>query len=170
MERILNIPKTNTKEVFTVRCDQDYYGVIQGTEEFFICPLSFDSPLKASNHARSIARKLRAENRLSPSDRPPAKTSAPVIRPKVLKKKQLFTEAEVANKTHLRFREVWVILNTEGRFVAEAIKNKTLVKYSTKKENALAFCSYEEALRTSTTLDMVVRKGHQLRRYFEKQD
>lgn len=166
----MSIPKTNPKEVFTLRCEDTYYGIVQGTDEFFVCLETFDSPLKAANHARSLARRLRAENQLAtPAPTPKKKTALPICS-KVSKKKQLFTEAEVADKTHLRFKEVWVILNTDGRFVAEAIKNKTLVKYSTKRENALAFNSYEEALCTSTTLDMVVRKGHRLRRYFEKQN
>ena len=165
----MSIPKTSTKEVFTLRCEDKYYGVVQGAGEFFVCPEKFDSPLKAANHARSMARKLRAENLLAPTPPKPDKTPALPIRSKVAKKAQLFTEAEVANKTHLHFKEVWVILNTDGRFVTEAIQNKTLVRYSSNRDKALIFRSYEEALRTSTTLDMVVRKGHQLRRYFEKQ-
>lgn len=170
MESILSIPKTSDKEVFTLRSNDKYYGIVQGADEFFVCPEVFDSPLKAANHARSMARQLRAENRLVTVEPVAKQKTVPANRSKVSKKKQLLTEAEVANSTHLRFKEVWVILNADGRFVAEAIRNKTLVKYSSKKENAVAFNSYEEALRTSTTLDMVVRKGHQLRRYFEKQN
>jgi len=169
MECLLSIPKVIEKEVFTLKTEGKYYGIVQGDAEFFVCPEEFDSPLRAANHARSIARQLRKENKLSSPDYTLKKVKAPVIRSKVAKKKELFTEAEVAKKTHLRFKEVWVILNPEGRFVTEAIKNKTLVRYSTKKEQAMVFSSYEDAIYTSTTLDMVVRKGHQLRRYFEKQ-
>lgn len=169
MEYLLNIPKNTEKEIFTLKSQDKYYGIVQGDSEFFVSPEVFDSPLKAANHARSIARQLRKENRLPSQAHSLKKVEAPVIRSKVIKKKQLFTEAEVAVRTHLKFKEVWVILNPDGRFVAEAIKNKTLVKYSSTREKALVFGSYEDALYTSTTLDMVVRKGHQLRRYFEKQ-
>jgi len=164
----LSIPKTIEKEVFTLKTDGKYYGIVQGADEFFVCPEEFDSPLRAANHARSVARQLRKENKLGSTAHILKKVKAPVIRSKVLKKKELFTEAEVAKKTHLRFREVWVLLNPEGCFVMEAIKNKTLVRYSAKKEQAMVFSSYEDALYTANTLDMVVRKGHKLRRYFEK--
>jgi len=169
MECILSIPKVTEKEVFTLKSEGKYFGVVQGADEFFVCPEEFTSPLRAANHARAIARQLRKENKLSSPAHSLKKVEAPGIRSKVSEKKELFTEAEVANKTHLRFKEVWVILNPEGRFVMEAIKDKTLVRYSGKREQALVFSSYEDALYTSTTLDMVVRKGHQLRRYFEKQ-
>jgi hypothetical protein len=169
MEYLLSIPKIIEKEVFTLKSQNKYYGIVQGDAEFFVSPEEFDSPLKAANHARSVARQLRKENKLVNSAHSLKKVEAPVIRSKVVKKKELFTEAEVAVRTHLKFKEVWVILNPDGRFVTEAIKNKTLVKYSSNRENALVFSSYEDALYTSTTLDMVVRKGHQLRRYFEKQ-
>jgi len=169
MECLLSIPKVTEKEVFTLKSQGKYFGVVQSPDEFFLCPEEFSSPLQAANHARSVARQLRKENKIRSPEHSLKKVEAPIIRSKVSKKIQLFTEAEVATKTHLRFREVWVILNPEGRFVTEAIKNGTLVRYSSAKEKALVFKSYEEALTTSTTLDMVVRKGHQLRRYFEKQ-
>lgn len=169
MDNIITIRKNSDKEIFTVRVNTMYHGIVQSEAEFFIANEGFDSPLKAANHARSMARKLRAENRLVAVEPAVKQKTVPAIRSRVSKKKQLFTEAEVATRTHLRFKEVWVILNIEGRFVMEAIKDKTLVRYCNSHEKALAFNSYEEALRTSTTLDMVVRKGHQLRRYFEKQ-
>jgi len=168
MKNIVLVSKNCTKEIFTVKSDTEYFGVIQTETEFLLINEAFGSPLPAANHARSVARQLRKENKLGSTAHILKKVKAPVIRSKVLKKKELFTEAEVAKKTHLRFREVWVILNPEGCFVMEAIKNKTLVRYSAKKEQAMVFSSYEDALYTANTLDMVVRKGHQLRRYFEK--
>jgi hypothetical protein len=163
-DELLCVPKNTEKEVFTLKASGKYFVVINSENDFHICPQEFDSPLKAANHGRSLKRK----NNLSSAANTLKKSVAPVIRPKVRKKKELFTEAEVAAQTHLRFKEVWVVVNPEGKFVVEAIKNKTLVKYSADKNIAQVFKTYEDALYTLTTLDMVVRKGHQLRRYFEK--
>jgi hypothetical protein len=163
MSRLLAVPKGNVKDVFTLKNDGKYFGVIEGQDNFFVCLTEFDSPLKAANHARSLKRK----HKIGSAADILKKSEAPKIRPKVQKKKKLFTEAEVATRTHLRYREVWVITNPAGKFVVESIKNKTLVKYSDNKDSAEVFNTYEEALFTLNTLDMVVKKGHQLRRYFE---
>lgn len=164
MSRLLAVPKGSVKDVFTLKNNDKYFGVIEGEDNFFICLTEFDSPLKAANHARSLKRK----NKISSAADILKKSEAPKIRSKVPKKKKLFTEAEVASRTHLRFKEVWVLLNRQGEFVSKAIKDDTLVKYSDKREHALVFKSYEEALYTATTLDMVIKKGHHLRRYFEE--
>lgn len=163
MSRLLAVPKGNVKDVFTLKNNGKYFGVIEGEDNFFVCLTEFDSPLKAANHARSLKR----QNKIGSAANTLKKLEAPKIRSKVPKKKKLFTEAEVATQTHLRYREVWVIMNPEGKFVVESIANKTLVKYSGERGNAQVFKTYEDALFTSNTLDMVVKKGHQLRRYFE---
>lgn len=162
-QTLLCISKKNDKEVFTIKAYDAYYVVIDGDDALYVCPVGFDSPLKAANHGRSLKR----QNKIGSAANTLKKLEAPKIRSKVPKKKQLFTEAEVATRTHLQFREVWVITNPEGKFVVEAIKNKTLVKYSGERGNAQVFKTYEDALFTLNTLDMVVKKGHQLRRYFE---
>lgn len=165
ISELLCVPKENNKDVFTLKVEGKYFVVVNGEDNFHICLQEFDSPLKAANHGRSLKRK----NNIGSAANILKKSVAPAIRSKVRKKRQLFTEAEVADRTHLRFKEVWVITNPEGKFVVEAIKDKTLVKYSGNKDTAEVFKTYEDALYTLTTLDMVVRKGHQLRRYFEKQ-
>lgn len=165
-DALLCVSKETEKEVFTVKAGDSYYAVINGKENLYVCPEAFDSPLKAANHGRSLKRK----NNIGSAANILKKSVAPAIRSKVRKKRQLFSEAEVADRTHLRFKEVWVITNPEGKFVIEAIKDKTLVKYSGNRDAAEVFKTYEDALYTLTTLDMVVRKGHQLRRYFEKQE
>lgn len=163
MSELLAVPKGNVKDVFTLKNNGKYFGVIESEDSFFVCLTEFDSPLKAANHARSLKR----QNKIGNAANTLKKSVAPKIRSKVPKKKKLFTEAEVATQTHLRYREVWVIMNPEGKFVVESIANKTLVKYSGERGNAQVFKTYEDALFTSNTLDMVVKKGHQLRRYFE---
>lgn len=163
MSELLAVPKGNVKDVFTLKKNGKYFGVIEGEDNFFVCLTEFDSPLKAANHARSLKR----QNKIGSAANTLKKLEAPKIRSKVPKKKKLFTEAEVATQTHLRYREVWVIMNPDGKFVVESITNKTLVKYSGERGNAQVFKTYEDALFTSNTLDMVVKKGHQLRRYFE---
>jgi hypothetical protein len=164
MSELLAVPKGNVKDVFTLKNNGKYFGVIEGEDNFFVCLTEFDSPLKAANHARSLKR----QNKIGSAANTLKKLEAPKIRSKVPKKKKLFTEAEVATQTHLRYREVWVIMNPDGKFVVESIANKTLVKYSGERGNAQVFKTYEDALFTSNTLDMVVKKGHQLRRYFER--
>jgi len=163
MSELLAVPKGNVKDVFTLKNNGKYFGVIESEDSFFVCLTEFDSPLKAANHARSLKR----QNKIGSAANTLKKSVAPKIRSKVPKKKKLFTEAEVATQTHLRYREVWVIMNPEGKFVVESIANKTLVKYSGDRGTAQVFKTYEDALFTSNTLDMVVKKGHQLRRYFE---
>jgi len=158
------------KEVFTVKNDKTYYGVIKGEKEFLVCLQGFDSPLKASNHARSVKRKIGVESKPVEKSKPVElkKPVAPVTRTRLAKKRELFTEAEMTARTDLHFREVWVILSLNGQFVSESLKNNKVVRYSNNKDKAEVFNSYEEAMFKLKTLDMVIKKGHRLRRYFEK--
>lgn len=162
--QLIQIPKNTEKEVFTVKVEDKYYGVIVGNDDFFVSLEAFDSPLKASNHARSVKRQKKITGKPSTLKKP----EGTVTRTKLSKKKQLFNEAEMAAHTNLRFREVWVILNADDCFVVEAVKENTLVKYSDKREKAEVYKTYEDALIKLKTLDMVVRRGHKLRRYFEE--
>ena len=166
MNDLLSVPKKSEKEIFTLKVNGKYFVVVNGESDFYICLDEFDSPLKAANHGRSLKR----QNKIGGAANTLKKSVVPAIRSKVPKKKRLYTEAEVADRTHLRFKEVWVILNPEGKFVAEAIKDKTLAKYSSERDKAKIYKTYEDAAYVLNTLDMVLRKGHQLRRYFEKQE
>jgi hypothetical protein len=72
----------------------------------------------------------------------------------------------VAKLTHLRFREAWLILAPQGGYVENLMENKKVVGYTKNLSNAKVFKSYEDASDYVKTLDMVVKKGHTLRRYF----
>jgi hypothetical protein len=74
----------------------------------------------------------------------------------------------MSSRPHLKFREVWVILSPRGEFVEKAIEDATLVQYRKDRKKAEIFKSYEDALFKLKTLDMVVKKGHYLRRFFEE--
>lgn len=162
--QLIQIPKNTEKEVFTVKVEDKYFGVIVTDDDFFVSLEAFDSPLKASNHARSVKRQKKITGKPSTLKKP----EGTVTRTKLSKKKKLFNEAEMTAHTALRFKEVWVILNADDCFVSEAVNEKTLVKYSPNKQSAEVYKTYEDALIKLKTLDMVVRKGHKLRRYFQE--
>ena len=72
----------------------------------------------------------------------------------------------MAKLTHLRFREAWLILAPQGGYVENVMENKKVVEYTEDAGKAKVFKSYEDATDYVKTLDMVVKKGHTLRRYF----
>jgi hypothetical protein len=110
IDSLLEIPKTPEKEIFTVKHNGNYYAVIAGEQSLFVSPEVFDSPLKASNHARALKRQHKIDVKIKKDE----KTKVVNNTTKILTKKQLYTEAEMASETKLKFREVWVILGPTG--------------------------------------------------------
>lgn len=163
---LLQIPKNPEKEVFTVKHNGNYYAVVTGDDVLYVSPEVFDSPLKASNHARSIKRQHKIDVKIKKDQ----KTKVLNNTTKIPRKNKLYTEAEMASETQLKFREVWIILDPWGRFAKTIIKNNTVVEYASDKESAQRFGSYEEAILQLKTLDMVVKRGHKLQRFFERKD
>ncbi len=159
---LIEIPKNPEKEVFTVRHNGKYYAVITGDETLYVSSEVFDSPLKASNHARAIKRELKITVNIKKQQ----KTGVSKNTSKISKRNRLYTEAEMASQTNLRFREVWLIVSPDNRYVCEVLKNNSVAKYATNKDNAHAYKTYEEAMLNLKTLDMVIRKGHRLVRFF----
>jgi len=163
---LLKIPKNPEKEVFTVKHNGSYYAVITGDDVLYVSPEVFDSPLKASNHARSIKRQHKIDVKIKKDQKPEVLNN----KTKIPRKNKLYTEAEMASETQLKFREVWIILDSWGRYAKTIIKNNTVVEYASNKEKAQRFSSYEEAILQLKTLDMVVKRGHKLQRFFERKD
>jgi hypothetical protein len=163
---LLEIPKNPDKEVFTVKHNGSYYAVVTGDDVLYVSPEVFDSPLKASNHARSIKRQHKIDVKIKKEQKSKVLNNTA----KIPRKNKLYTEAEMASETKLKFREVWIILDPWGRYAKNIIKNKTVVEYSSDKESAQRFGSYEEAVLQLKTLDMVVKRGHKLQRFFERKD
>ena len=163
---LIEIPKHPDKEVFTVKVDNRYYAVITGNDSMYMIPEMFDSPLKASNHARSLKRQLKIDVNIKKEQ----KTKVLNNTTKILRKKQFYTEAEMASETRLKFREVWLIVSPDNRYVGQVLKDNEVVKYVESQNYAFAFKTYEEATLNLKTLDMVVKKGHKLKRFFERRD
>jgi hypothetical protein len=160
---LVRIPRGPEKEIFTVRAGDRYFAFITGEEDIFLLEESFESPLVASNKARALKRQHKIQVNLK-------KTKKPNIESKLQPKCVLYTEAEVAQLTHLRFRETWLICAPKGGYVANVMQNKKVVEYTDNMEDAKSFKTYESASDYVKTLDMVVRKGHNLRRCFTRTD
>ena len=156
---LAQFPKNASKEVFTVKADGVYLAAIVGDDDIYILPELFSSPLVACNKARALKKKHKIEVNLKKS---PVKTKPC----KVEKKCILYTETEVAKLTHLRFKEAWLILGPSGSYVSEVLKNKQVAQYTPDIAKAQVFKNFEDASSYAKTLDMVIRKGHNLRRYF----
>jgi len=155
--------KNPEKEVFTVKADGVYLAVINGEDDIYILPELFNSPLIASNRARA----LKKQHKIEVSFKKGSKQTKEV---KVKQNFILYSDAEVAKLTHLRFKEAWLILSPNGQFVEEVLNKDSVVKYTKKVNSAKVFKSYEDATSFIKTLDMVIKKGHGLRRYFIRSD
>lgn len=164
MDNLLEIPKTPEKEIFTVKHNGKYYAAITGEQSIFVSPEIFDSPLKASNHARALKRQHNIDVKIKKDE----KTKVVNNTTKILRKKQLYTEAEMASETKLKFREVWVIVGPTGKYATNILTDKTVADYVVNKDKAQTYRTYEEAIITLNVLDKVIQKGHQLRRFFER--
>ncbi len=158
------VTKDLNKELVVIKTSLGYISLVDGDDCFYVCPEIFESPLKASNNARALKKKHNIKKKVK-LDTPLATKRKPT---KIAKVNSLYTEEEMSSRPHLRFREVWVILSPRGEFVEKAIENATLVQYQTDRAKAEIFKSYEDALFKLKTLDMVVKKGHYLRRFFEE--
>jgi hypothetical protein len=164
MSELVKIEKTTEKEVFAIKLDKSYIAVVNADDGLYFLPGLYKSPLVACNAARSEKRKnsikLKVKKKVNGAQ---SKKSS-----KIARVNSLYTEEEMSSRPHLKFREVWVILSPRGEFVEKAIEDSTLVQYQSDRKKAEIFKSYEDALFKLKTLDMVVRKGHYLRRFFEE--
>lgn len=156
---LAQFPKDPQKEVFTIKAEGVYMAAIVSDDSLFILPELFESPLVACNKARALKKKHKIEVNLKKS---PGKTK----QVKVEKKCIFYTETEVAKLTHLRFKEAWLILGPAGNYISDVLSNKQVASYSQKISEAKLFKNYEDASSYAKTLDMVIKKGHSLRRYF----
>ncbi len=158
---LVQIPKNPGKEVFTLKAGENYFAFITSEDSVFLIPEPFKSPLVASNKARSLKRVHKIQVNLKKTEKP---KTASKLQPKCV----LYTEAEVAKLTHLRFRETWFILAPKGGYVKSVMHANKVVEYTDDINSAKEFKSYEEASDYLKTLDLVVRTGHGLRRYFKE--
>lgn len=166
IKALLEIPKNPEKEVFTIKHNGEYYAAIAGDSSVYVCPEAFDSPLKASNHARAVKR----QHKITVNIKKQEKTGVSKNTPKMIRRNRLYTEAEMASQTELKFREVWLIVGPNGNYAGEVLTKDKVVSYVADKESANTYKTYEEAIITLNVLDRVVKKGHQLRRFFERKD
>ena len=160
---LVKIPRGPEKEIFTVKSGDQYFAFITGAEDIYLIDEPFKSPLVASNKARALKRQHKIQVNLK-------KTKKPAAQGKLQPKCVLYTEAEVAKLTHLRFRETWLICAPKGGYVKKVMQDNKVVEYTNDNKEAKSFKSYEDAADYVKTLDMVVKKGHNLRRYFTRTD
>jgi len=161
----MTLVKLHTKddrEVYTIKINTSYHGVVVGDDMLYVTDEAFESPLRAAN----AARKLKRENKIIRTVKKKSDMNNTVIQTKIRRVKKLYTETEVASLTHLRFREAWVILSPKGEYVKTVLAGNKVVDYCNKKEQAITFKTYEEASDYQKTLDRVVKTGHSLRRFF----
>lgn len=147
-----------TKDVFTAKINGRYHGVIRCGGDLYLTHAVFESALQAANKARNL-KKLYFSNVSFKSPSTSKKMT------KLAEKPFLFTKAEMASKPDLKFREVWVVQNPNGEYLATYLKNNTVAKYSLKREEAELFNTYEEAQMKANTLDMLVQRGHKLKKF-----
>ena len=164
MSALVKIQKEADKEVFAVKLGETYVAVVNDDDNFYFLPELYKSPLVACNAARSEKRKNSIVRNVKKKV-----NGVELKKPtKIAKVKPLYTEEEMSSRPHLKFQEVWVILSPRGEFVEKAIEDSTLVQYQKDRRKAEIFKTYEDALFKLKTLDMVVKKGHYLRRFFEE--
>lgn len=150
---LVKLDTNNDREVYTVKINHGYHGVVVGDNNLYVTTESFESPLKAAN----AARKLKRENKITRTVKKKSDVNYTAIQTKIRRVKKLYTETEVASLTHLRFRENWVILNPKGEYVKTVLSDNKVVDYCAKKEQARTFKTYEEASDYQKTLDRVVK-------------
>lgn len=163
--QLIQICKNPEKEIFSIKIGSLYYGVITGSSELHVTTEGFESPLKASNNARSLKKKYNIKADIKKSE----KTDKNAKTIKINQNVCLYTEAEIASMaslTNLRFREAWVIRSLDGSYVKDTQRKNSVTDYVGTKEEATLFPSYESASLRLKTLDLVVKKGHRLQRFF----
>ena len=158
------IPKNPEKEIFTVKHDGKYFAVITGDISIYVSPKEFDSPLAASNHARTLKR----QNKIVVNIKKQEKSSTAKNAATIAKKNKFYTEAEMASQTKLSFREIWLIVSPEGLYASNILTDNKVVKYEKDKDKAQMFKTYEDAYINLNTLNMVICCGHKLRRFFKR--
>lgn len=166
---LIQICTSPEKEIFSVKINSLYHGVITGTDELHVTTEGFESPLKASNYARSLKKKYKIKADVKKNEKSDKNSKTIKIGQNVC----LYTEADIASMaslTKLRFREAWVIISPEGKYVQETTKKGMVTDYVSNKEKATLFPSYESASVRLKTLDLVLKKGHRLQRFFIKAD
>jgi hypothetical protein len=163
---LVKLETNNDKEIYTVKINQGYHGVVVGDDHLYVTEEAYASPLVAAN----AARKLKRENKIIKTVKKKSDVTYTAIQTKIRRVKKLYTETEVASLTHLRFRESWIILNSKGEYVKTVLSDNKVVDYCKKENQAKTFKTYEEASDYQKTLDRVVKVGHTLRRYFVEAD
>jgi hypothetical protein len=119
--------------------------------------------LIASNKARALKKKHKIEVSFK-------KGSEQTKKVKVKQNHVLYSDSEVAKLTHLTFKEAWLILSPNGQYIEQVLNQDTVAKYTKNIEKARVFKNYEDASSFIKTLDMVIKKGHGLRRYYIRSD
>jgi hypothetical protein len=163
---LVGLTLDKTKEIQTIKTSVGYFGVILAEKELFISTEPLDSPLKAAN----FARKLKKEHGIKTTVKKKEGSKKDKLNTKITKVHDLYTEAEMASYTHLRFREVWVILSPAGDFVETVVSNNKVVEYCKDRNEAKLYSSYENAACDQKVLNTVLKKGHDLRRFFIEAD
>ena len=150
------------RELQVLKINDRYHGIVWDGDSLEITTEGVASALKAANETRRLKKTNNLKTTVKKQNKD--KTS----KPKIAKEQKLkfYTEAEMAQLTHLRFREAWVIVRRKGGFVETSLTETKVVSYTKKQESAQIFRSYEDANMTAKVLDRVYEPGHTLRRFY----
>jgi hypothetical protein len=152
------------KKIYTLKVGSLYYGLVWNEDEQAIY-LTEDGAATAFQ-AANAARKLKKDKDTGRSSTKKSTVCKNTDKVNKTNRVKLYSEAEMAGITHLRFREAWVITNIKGQYVETSLTPDKVVKYNKNKDKAQVFKSYEEACMLAKTLDSVQAVGHSLKRFF----
>lgn len=160
--------RTSTaKPLQVIKLASGYHGVVLCEDKgaVLVSECGYHSPLVAANAARKHAKEEGIQPALSVTIKPSAKV---VKSPKLASKSRLLTEDEMAHYDKLRFREVWVLVDKDGRYVRDSLNKEKgiLATYTEDRDKAQVFRTYEQAALTIQTFKAVYLGPHQVRRFF----
>ena len=152
------------KEFTAVEFPQGWLGVYNSESQIMITTDPCEKALMAINDARRIKKELKGA---ATKTKPKKKKVVEKKQTSIIKRKvKLYTEEEMSARTDLSFKEIWVILSKEEKFVSTSLKNKQLATYTDNKDDAEIYNTYEDASIRIKTLNSCVACGHKARRYF----
>jgi hypothetical protein len=155
---LTKIPDKTKKDVFAIRTQLGYHGGFRIDAEVYLTEEMFDSALRAANKARSLKKTFVKSVNIKKHETPKKMT-------KLATTPRLYTEAEMASHSKLKFKETWAIMSKDGLYVHSYLKNNKVAEYSSNRAKAEIFKTYEEALFRLRTLDMISPKRHVLKRF-----
>lgn len=161
MNDLIELSVETKKDISTIKQNNGFCGVIRAEKTIYITTETFPNALQAANSARALRKKYKIAGNIKKKE-----TTESLVKLQTTKPTVLLTEFEMANSPDLRVKEVWVLFSPNKKYIKTALSNSKVVTYTTDKTQAQVFNTYEEAAILQKTLDVVLQKGHILKRFF----